>query len=256
MDPYLEDPALWPDVHHALIEMIRETLVPRVRPKYLVRVEQRVYLNAADDPAYRVLVPDLRIVETARRRRKTRAPVLAGSGGITEPVAVVELLDQEVAESRVEIIDRADKSVVAMIEVVSPTNKIAGSEARRSFIQKRREVTASPAHWIEIDLLRAGVRTAHPVGVAESDYLVYLDQQTSDSRRRFAWPFNLEDHLPTIAIPLRAPDADVPLDLQVVLETVYDRAGYDLEIDYKRNPVVPLEPQQAKWAKRVVRTVP
>src|SRR3954453_17767246 len=69
MDPYLEDPALWPDVHHALIEMIRETLVPRVRPKYLVRVEQRVYLNAVDDPAYRVLVPDLRIVETGRRRR-------------------------------------------------------------------------------------------------------------------------------------------------------------------------------------------
>ena len=32
MDPWLEHPALWPDVHNSLITAIRDELVPRIAP--------------------------------------------------------------------------------------------------------------------------------------------------------------------------------------------------------------------------------
>ena len=45
MDPYLESPTIWPDVHHRLISEIQSTLNPRLRPQYVARVELRVYFS-------------------------------------------------------------------------------------------------------------------------------------------------------------------------------------------------------------------
>ncbi|MGC8641678.1 MAG: DUF4058 family protein [Isosphaeraceae bacterium] len=43
MDPYLEEPRLWPDVHHELISGVRSQLNSVLRPKYHVRIEQPGY---------------------------------------------------------------------------------------------------------------------------------------------------------------------------------------------------------------------
>ncbi len=34
MDPYLEHPGLWADVHHGLIEALRDALAPALRLRY------------------------------------------------------------------------------------------------------------------------------------------------------------------------------------------------------------------------------
>src|SRR3954468_5575683 len=68
MDPYLEDPGLWPDVHHGIISQMQAFLNPRVGPNYYVRVEERVYITDEDDPGRSVLIPDLRIGERSRAR--------------------------------------------------------------------------------------------------------------------------------------------------------------------------------------------
>ncbi len=44
MDPYLEDPSLWPDLHQRLITYIAEALQPQVRPKYIARIGERIEL--------------------------------------------------------------------------------------------------------------------------------------------------------------------------------------------------------------------
>ncbi|MBI2215961.1 MAG: DUF4058 family protein, partial [Candidatus Rokubacteria bacterium] len=49
MDPYLEHPALWPDVHDSLIAGIRDQLAPLVAPRYYVALERRTYLLKPDD---------------------------------------------------------------------------------------------------------------------------------------------------------------------------------------------------------------
>jgi hypothetical protein len=59
--------------------------------------------------------------------------------------------------------------------------------------------------------------------------------------------------LPVIGIPLRAPDADVPLDLGTVLRAAYDRGAYDLSIDYRQDPDPPLSSGDAAWTERLLR---
>ena len=60
-------------------------------------------------------------------------------------------------------------------------------------------------------------------------------------------PFSLDQPLPTVPVPLLPGDADVFLDLQLALTTVYELSDYDLEIDYTKPPDVPLSPEQAAW---------
>jgi hypothetical protein len=45
MDPWLERPDLWPDVHNSLIAAIRDVLAPRLRPRYVVTLEERVFVE-------------------------------------------------------------------------------------------------------------------------------------------------------------------------------------------------------------------
>ena len=59
MDPYLEDPAIWPNVHSTLINVTRDLLLPALRPRYFVGIEERVYVSAEQDPGRQLLVPDV-----------------------------------------------------------------------------------------------------------------------------------------------------------------------------------------------------
>lgn len=48
MDPYLERPDLWPDVHNSLITALRNDLAPKLRPDYYLAIEERLYTEAAE----------------------------------------------------------------------------------------------------------------------------------------------------------------------------------------------------------------
>jgi hypothetical protein len=43
MDPYLEHPALWPSFHTRMIVALANLLHPRIRPRYVASVEDRVF---------------------------------------------------------------------------------------------------------------------------------------------------------------------------------------------------------------------
>jgi hypothetical protein len=45
MDPYLEKPGLWVQIHASLIVDIQRFLTPLLRPRYYVAIEQRTYLT-------------------------------------------------------------------------------------------------------------------------------------------------------------------------------------------------------------------
>jgi hypothetical protein len=62
------------------------------------------------------------------------------------------------------------------------------------------------------------------------------------------WPLRLREKLPEIPIPLRSPDPDARLNLQAVLDRVYDEAGYEDYI-YRGQPNPPLHPTDAQWAR-------
>lgn len=257
MDPYLEEPGLWPDVHHDLISEMQSRLNAQLRPKYHVRVEERVYLSDENDPGRDVIIPDLRVVRTPRAGRPAApaqsGPIEAGGLQVAEPIEVTTLLDDEIHEARLEVIDRAERRVVTVIEVLSPTNKTAGSSGRASYVEKRREVMTSPSHWVEIDLLRAGVPIYTRERIVPHDYLVHVSK-AGRRRRAWVWPILLQQRLPAIPIPLRGGDPDASLDLQEVLNAAYDRGAYDLEVNYKSEPPAPpLTGANAEWASRLLR---
>jgi hypothetical protein len=134
--------------------------------------------------------------------------------------------------------------------VLSPINKTPGSSGRRDFLHKRERLLQSHSHWLEIDLLRAGTRS--PGLPPRGDYVTALHRAgVADTLE--AWFTTLRDPLPTIAVPLRPPLADVPLDLQAALDTVYDRYRYDTILDYAGDPPPPLlGDADAAWARTTI----
>jgi len=251
MDPYLEDPRLWPDAHHELISTYRALLNRVIRPKYVARVEERLYMVADDDPELEIRrVPDIQI-------EKYTGAVPPGpngaSAGLMIAGSVVVRTRDPIREGRVEIREVDGGDVVTVIELLSPSNKLPGAAGRQSFLKKRAEVLASSANWVEIDLLRVG--TSHPIKrrrFAKYEYLVYSSPANSRPDGK-AWPIRLQDPLPVVGIPLRDPDPDAPLDLQAALALAYDRAAYDATADYTKDPDPPLPPELAAWADELLK---
>lgn len=247
MDPYLEEPGLWPDVHHELISVARELLNAQIAPKYFARIEERVYISDDEDPGRKLIVPDLRIALTGKHRRHHHQN---GGVAVAEPIVMTTLIDEEIHESRIEIRERSTKDVVCVIEILSPANKLSGSAGHASYRKKRHEILNSDTHLIEIDLLRKGVRTV-PSPKQAHDYVAHVSRVERRPRGE-VWPIQLRQRLPVIPVPLRRPDEDAKLDLQQTLATVYERARYEVELDYSRDAVPPLEKKDKSWAQAVL----
>lgn len=247
MDPYLEEPALWSSIHTRLMTLISDFLADQVAPDFYVDIQQYVTVLDPDDPITRHIAPDIYVAE-----RMPAATETTGASSITTPTIITPLDPLEVTERYIEIRDRLSREVITIIEVLSPWNKAAGPKRRDAFQEKRAKVMASLTHWIEIDLLRAGKR---PAEVADkSDYYALLKRGNAP-KMDAAWGYevwyaNLRDEPPTIAVPLRPPHDDVPLDLQAVFTDLYRRARYAESIDYTKSVPPPrLQPADEAWVK-------
>jgi hypothetical protein len=244
MDPWLERPTIWQGVHHGLIEVIREQLVPQLLPRYAVDTERRVYVLEEGDPGQRAIIPDLSIMRSGSGSRPA-----AVAADITAPSATAEttVAPVEVREARVVILALPERRVVTVVEVLSPTNKTPGSRGREEYLAKRREVLRSETNLVEVDLLRGGRRVVEAEGVPDGDYQAHVSRRA----RRPAgdvWVWGLRDALPRIPVPLRAGDPDAVLDLGAALTALYDRGGYSALADYEATLEPPLSPADAAWA--------
>ena len=254
MDPYLERPNLWPDFHNTFIAVAREQLVPRLRPNFFVGIEERVYICDDADPGRDVIIPDISVIQLPEHDVRIVPTADGGSVEIAEPIVMQTLLDEEIREIRLEILDVASRTIVAVIEVVSPANKIEGARGRKSYNDKRVEIMNSPCHLVEIDFLRGGKSFFPEAAWNKGDYFVHLSRALADRPEGMLWPIRLHQRLPTIAIPLTPNVPDVTLDLQAVVTSAYDRAGYDLIINYRAEPTPALKPQQQEWADKLLKS--
>ena len=241
MDPYLEDPIEWSDLHFRLIGAISRQIIEQIAPHFYVRVEQRVSIVDPDAEAQRVIIPDLYLAQTGTQPTQSATSATR----IATPTLITVLEDLELREHYIEIYDARNRAVIATIEVLSPVNKVGGAK-RAAFLAKRRAVMASPAHWVEIDLLRAGERSLEVAG--KSDYYALLKRGGQPGPFE-VWYNSLRDPLPTIAVPLRPPFPDAPLSLQAALDAAYAEARYDDQLGYQGRPPPPaLPPAEAAWA--------
>jgi Protein of unknown function (DUF4058) len=242
MNPYFEQTAHWLDFHTEFLLALRRLLAPQVGPKYIVQLEEHIYIHdLPPEPRQRLDTADLSLVRTAIGGQDH------ASVGLLEAPAEVWLPEQDVERVPfLEVRDRQGRELVTVIELLSPSNKRAGDD-REQYLTKRRELLRSPAHLVEIDL-RRGWNPMPQEGRPECDYSVMVSRA---EKRRAAdfWPIRLEDRLPVIPIPLRAPDAAAAVDLQESLHRAYDGPGYEHFI-YNGEPEPSLSAPDAAWARR------
>ena len=253
MDPYLESPLHWRDVHHRLAAEISRRLSPRLAPRYVARLETRLVAFSPDEEEISILYPDIEVAQTQLRELAIATYELATdvADAVPPPPLVLRAIPPEQVELiTVEIRDVAQGRLVAAIEILSPVNKrpIQGLE---EYPAKRETVLSANAHLLEIDLLRQGTRPPRLIGLPQSDYFIFL---TRAGRRNLTetWPVSVRDPLPVVPVPLLPGDKDVPLNLGHALRTIYDEARYDLSIDYSEPPVPPLSEDDAAWARKLV----
>ncbi|MBY0526075.1 MAG: DUF4058 family protein [Gemmataceae bacterium] len=249
MDPYLEDPLFWHGVHQRFTVYLADHLQPLLGERYIASIEERVYLEGPD----REVAPDVWLRQDRSVPRGDR-PVPAD----TRLPILVEASELEIHENYVTILDRhSEQEVVAVIEIVSPTNKYAGP-GRVSYLTKQREVRGSRSHLIEIDLLRTGPHVlAVPLHLARRqgmyDYLVSVNRAVSSRHVFELYPIRLRDALPPIRIPLADKDPDVLLDLRPALEQVYRAGLYHNRLRYNDPCMPPLPPEDQEWATELIR---
>jgi hypothetical protein len=247
MNPYLENPDLWPEVHHLLISLLAETLNPQLLPTYRVAIEKRVYQLSGED-ALLIGIPDVAIA--AAKPSTPRSAPVAIAPPAAQPVAVMLPMPIEVQEGYLEVREVATQAVVTVIEVLSPANKRPG-RGRDAYLQKRDLVLGSPTHLVEIDLLRSGAAMPMAGAGAASAYRVVVSRQ---ERRPHAelYPFELTDPIPPFAVPLKPGSEEPMVEIDRLLQTVIDRAGLSVVLDYQADPSPALSADAQVWLQGVL----
>ena len=226
MDPYLERPGVWGEIHTDLIVSLQHFLTPLLRPKYRISIGQQTYA----------------------------LPYLAGRF-LADPYLSGELpMVEEVIERHLEIRDTETHEVITAIEILSPTNK-SGAEGRQQYERKRLNVLASATSLVEIDLLRGGQPLAMRVRGAgphePSDYRIVISRSWQRPAADL-YLFSVRQLIPSFHIPLRRGEAEPVLPLNQLLHQLYDHGGYDLAIDYSQPPAPPLSADDATCAAQLM----
>lgn len=252
MDPYLEG-YLWPDVHHRLATQISDQLTPYLRPRYVARIEVQVVTDESPEGEIGITYPDVEIVRAHARPVVPAFPSAGGGVLVAEAPSItpasLTLRNVEVRVATVEIRDTAQNQLITSIEILSPINKRELGLAK--YREKRRHLQAAGVHLLEIDLLRRGQRVLSHSRIPSSHYFITLTRASADITE--IWALTFQDPLPVVPTPLRAPDADVALDLSRALNTIYERAAYDLSINYNEPPPPPaLLPEEEAWVRQQV----
>ncbi len=249
MDPWLETPAIWRDVHHRIITALAEELAPLLRPRYFIAIETHTYIALAPDQPISSAYPDVMVIN------RGGAPVAAGVTANSAPYVTIELpIPEPVEEGYLEVRLVPTGEVVTVIELLSTSNKQPGKD-RETYIEKRDTLLDSRVNFVEIDLLRAGPPMPHTEKGANSHYRLFIRRSVRPREARL-YPFYVRQPIPTFPLPLRADDAEPTVDLGELIKATYDRAGYDLVIRYDQPPTPPLTAEDSTWAASLLETAP
>jgi hypothetical protein len=262
MDPFLENPGIFPDFHDSFITYLRENLQASLPPPYYAALGRRIWIATSR----RSIEPDVHVLRSGTGARaqgqgltSASSSTAVATGTASRPV-VVRVLHDEFREPFVEIYAEtsAGKRLVTSLEVLSLSNKTPGEHGRELFLRKQKELLASKVNLVEIDLLRGGEHaTAVPLeqALAECgpfDYHVSV-HPFDDFEAFFVYPMHLQEPLATIEVPLLPGDTAVLLDLQAVFHRCYDAGPYAREINYVSSRVIPaLTASQAAWVEEIV----
>ena len=238
MDPYLE--AHWRDVHTSMMTYIRDQIQDQLPFDLVARVEESVSVDTEDGA--RLISPDVSVIEDFEH---AAMGVQSQSVAVAEPLLVLEEVPQTARHVQIRDVSSGER-VVTAIEVLSPTNKLTVS-GREDYRRKQRDYLNAGVNLVEIDLLRGGqhVLAAALEFIPEERRRTYMMSVRTRIRTKL-FGASLREPLPVIPIPLRFTDRDVSLNIQQIIDQVYDRGRY-IKLNYQLDPEQPFSPEDAAW---------
>ena len=262
MDPWLEDPEIFPDLHNIFIARLGDSISTDLPAPYYVSTGNRHWVETS----YRLIEPDVHVLyppsrsekSTPKKRKATDVEQVA-----VEPVRVhvpVAIEDDETSEWFLEIFAKPrNQQLITAIELLSLSNKKPGQKGRDLYVKKQEEILKSRAHLVEIDLLRGGAHTtAVPRALAEEqagafDYHVSI-RPFDEPEDFMVYAWRMETRLPKITIPLLPGDPAVVVDLQAILDQCYDVRHYERRVSYRtKKPKPPLTKKQQQWTEKILK---
>jgi hypothetical protein len=249
MDPYLEEPNLWPDVHLTLIIAMKAVLNASMPAGYAASADRYVWIHEPEaTERTRTIRADVDIVKERETNGSGTAAV------ISAPCTVVLPAVRHEGNKYLKIVDSRSKHLVTVIELLSPANKRPGLD-REAYLNKRIDYLAAGVNVVELDLLRGGQRLPIEGELPPNCDYYALVCRARQMPSADIWPFGVRDSLPTIPIPLLLADGDVPLDLRVCLDRAWEESRYEEKLNYAQPPDPPLAPADADWARQLLAKV-
>jgi len=253
MDPYIEACGLWGDFHSHLIEKICEKLADVAPEHYLVRTGERSYVVLVESEGKKSypFLPDVSMTAPRGRKKipKKGSTALAEPAGEAEPVTMRAFIQEEYREAFIEIYEASPgQRLVTCIEVLAPSNKRPGTEGWELYQRKRQSLLLGNVNLMEIDLLRGGQRMPMLDPWPDSPYTLLVARARAQLCR--VWRAHYRRPLPLVPVPLAKPDSDIPVDLQPMIDEIYQRFRYLLSIDYSKPLTPPLDAAETGWLKQ------
>ena len=251
MDPYLEDSS-WSNFHGWLAPELARQLNKVLPDRYAALVNTRfimvdeVDFGAKEHAGY----PDVEVV-----REAARPPYRTGTGSavLDPPLTLPTSAPLKMPHLWVEVIKVSDQTLVTLIEILSPWNKVG--RGRDDYLRKRDRILASEANLVEIDLIRRGKRIPVDGDLPMAPYYVFLSR-AGNRPLMGIWPIQLTEQLPQIPVPLEFPDPDAGIDLQTAAEAIYSDSRYERLIDYTQPPPPgPLSQAELQFIEKVLANV-
>lgn len=165
---------------------------------------------------------------------------------LEERVYLPLALSYETRETYIQILHLPDEELVAVLELLSPSNK--RDPDRGVYIEKRDSLFKRNVHLVELGLLLSAQRLPMARPLPGGHFFSFV----SRAERRpncdvYVW--TIQQPLPAIPIPLKAPDEDIRVDLGAVFNTAYDRGGYARSLKYQAISELPLANDDRQWAR-------
>jgi hypothetical protein len=248
MDPYLEQSTRWPDFHAHVVTYACDALNERLPDHYVATIDERFRLVEVPAGREKLVKPDVAVVSD--RPGGGVAVAKAAAVALESVTLTLPAEFAEVRETSLEIRHVDGLELVTVIELLSPANKVG--PGCYEYDAKRRDLVHSRVNLVEIDLLIAGRRLPMIGLLPRGDYFAFVARGPAmPDCSVYAWTVRMP--LPTLPIPLRDPDPDVPLDLAAIVAMAYDRGRYARSIDYQAPLVLPLGPEDRAWAEELIR---
>jgi hypothetical protein len=250
VDPYLERQGFWPDFHARFVTYWAEALADLLPDHYEARLDERINLvEVRPEKKVKRIEPDLALT---RHQQAQAAPAAAPVAVATlEAVTIPLVIEEERRETYIEILHRPERSLVAVLELLSPSNK--EEPGHSAYLAKRNTLLNHNVHLVKVDWLLAGNRLplAEPLPPGHYYALVARADRRPDCQV-YAW--TVRQPIPAIPIPLLAPDPDLWIDLGALFATTYQRGRYQRSVDYSLAPPTALEPADRDWVAEQARS--